>query len=71
MLDPDGAASGFWVSPFAVTFDELPRLLVRGEGHKVVAIRFESARGAGFYEPIELTWSQLLFANAAGNVATR
>jgi len=68
---PDSAASGFWVSPFAVTFDELPRLLVRGEGHKVVAIRFESARGAGFYEPIDLTWSQLLFANAAGNVAAR
>jgi hypothetical protein len=68
---PDSAASGFWISPFAVTFDELPRLLVRGEGHKVVAIRFETGLGAVFYEPIAVTWSQLLPADGLRREPTR
>jgi hypothetical protein len=59
---PASAASGFWVSPFAVTVEELSNLLMRGEGRKVAAIRFDTARAAGFYEPVTVTWSRLPLA---------
>ena len=45
---PASAASGFWVSPFGGTVEELPNFLTRGEGRRVAAIRFETARAAGF-----------------------
>jgi hypothetical protein len=60
---PASAASGFWVSPFAGTVEELPNLLMRGDGRRVAAIRFETARAAGFYEPVVVTWSRLPLAD--------
>ena len=60
---PASAASGFWVSPFAGTVEELPNLLMRGEGRRVAAIRFETARAAGFYQPVVVTWSRLPLAD--------
>ncbi len=64
---PESAAGGFWVRPFASTFEELPRLLAQGEGRTVVAIRFELGRVARFYEPVAVTWSHLAVADAAGS----
>jgi hypothetical protein len=61
---PESAAAGFWVRPFASTFEELPRLLAQGEGHTVVAIRFQLGRVAQLYEPVAVTWSHLAVADA-------
>lgn len=63
---PESAAGGFWVRPFASTFEELPRLLAQGEGRTVVAIRFELGRVARLYEPVAVTWSNLALADAPG-----
>ena len=68
---PESAAAGFWVRPFAYTFEELPRLLARGEGRTVVAIRFQLGRVARFYEPVAVTWSHLAVADAAGSGPAR
>jgi hypothetical protein len=68
---PESAAGGFWVRPFASTFEELPRLLAQGEGRTVVAIRFQLGRVARFYEPIAVTWSHLAVADTAGAGAAR
>ena len=63
---PKSAAAGFWVNPFAYTVEELPRLLAQGQGRTVVAIRFDIGRLARFYEPVEVTWSNLALADAPG-----
>ena len=63
---PESAAGGFWVRPFASTFEELPRLLAQGEGRTVVAIRFQLGRVARLYEPVAVTWSNLALADAPG-----
>ena len=63
---PESAAGGFWVRPFASTFEELPRLLAQGQGRTVVAIRFQLGRVARFYEPVAVTWSNLALADAPG-----
>lgn len=68
---PESAAAGFWVRPFAFTFEELPRLLAQGEGRTVVAIRFELGRVARFYEPVAVIWSHLAVADTAGAGAAR
>jgi len=68
---PESAAAGFWVRPFASTFEELPRLLAQGEGHTVVAIRFQLGRVARLYEPVAVTWSHLAVADATGVGPTR
>jgi hypothetical protein len=66
---PASAASGFWVSPFAATVEELPGLLSRGEGRKVAAIRFDTFGGS--YEPVTVTWSRLPLADATWTGADR
>ena len=63
---PESAAGGFWIHPFASTFEELPRLLAQGQGRTVVAIRFQLGRVARFYEPVAVTWSNLALADATG-----
>jgi hypothetical protein len=56
----DNAAEGLWVSPFPETVDDLHTLLRRGAGRGVVAVRFSTGRLGRFYQPIVVSWFQLM-----------
>ncbi len=57
---PDNAAEGLWLSPFPVTVDDLHTLLRRGAARRVVAVQFSTGRLGEFYQPIVVSWFQLM-----------
>ncbi|HKA62428.1 MAG TPA: hypothetical protein VKH83_08385 [Methylomirabilota bacterium] len=66
----DQMESGVWLSPFAVTFEELRSLFQRGGGRRVVAIRFTSGRLLSSFSAITVSWTTLPLA-ATGAPAAR
>ena len=57
---PDNAAEGLWLSPFPATVDDLHMLLRRGAARRVVAVQFSTGRLGKFYQPIAVSWFQLM-----------
>ncbi len=49
-----------WLSPFPATVDDLHTQLRRGAARRVVAVRFSAGRLESFYQPIVLSWFQLM-----------
>ena len=58
-LVPDNMGGGLWVSPFAVTVDELRSLFQGGPARRVVAVRFSGGLISRLASPITVSWSQL------------
>jgi hypothetical protein len=64
-LVPDGMPGGLWLSPLAITFQELLTLFQAGTGRKVVAIQFDGdALVRQAYPFITVSFSQLLLLAA-------
>jgi hypothetical protein len=59
-IAPDNAADGLWLSPFPETVDDLLTLLRRGDARRVAAVRFSTGRLERFYQPIVVSWFQLM-----------
>lgn len=66
----DNMKSGLWVSPFAVTREELRSLLQRGVARQVVAVRFTGGRVLTSSSAISVSWLELPLL-ATGTVGPR
>jgi hypothetical protein len=55
----DNMKSGLWLSPFAVTLEELRSLFHRGVGRQVVAVRFTGGRVLTSSSAISVSWLDL------------
>jgi hypothetical protein len=55
----DNMKSGLWLSPFAVTLEELRSLFHRGVGRQVVAVRFAGGRVLTASSAISVSWLDL------------
>lgn len=55
----DNMKSGLWLSPFAVTLEELRSLFHRGVGRHVVAVRFTGGRVLTSSSAIRVSWLDL------------
>lgn len=58
-LVPDNMGGGLWVSPFAVTVDELHSLFQGGPARRVIAVRLSGGLVSRLSPHIVLSWSQL------------
>lgn len=58
-LVPDNVGGGLWVSPFAVTVDELYSLLQGGPARRVIAVRLSGGLVSRLSPPIVVSWFQL------------
>jgi hypothetical protein len=58
-LVPDNMGGGLWVSPFAMTVDELHSLLQGGPARRVIAVRLSGGLVGRLSSPITVFWSQL------------
>lgn len=58
-LVPDNMGGGLWVSPFAMTVDELHALFQGGPARRVIAVRLSGGLVSRLSPPIALSWSQL------------
>jgi hypothetical protein len=66
----DNMQSGLWLSPFAVTLEELRSLFHRGGGRQVVAVRFTGGRVLTSSSAISVSWLDLPLL-ATGTVGPR
>jgi hypothetical protein len=66
----DNMKSGLWLSPFAVTLEELRSLVHRGVGRQVVAVRFTGGRVLTSSSAISVSWLDLPLL-ATGTVGPR
>lgn len=66
----DNMKSGLWLSPFAVTREELRSLFHRGVGRQVVAVRFTGGRVLISSSAIRVSWIELPMP-ATGTVGPR
>jgi hypothetical protein len=69
-LVPDNMQSGVWLSPFAVTIDELRSLFQGGVGRQVVAVRFSGGQVLTASSAISLSWFELP-VSATGTAGSR
>lgn len=58
-LVPDNMGGGLWISPFAVTVNELHSLFQGGPARRVVAIRFSGRMVSRLSSSIVVSWSEL------------
>lgn len=57
---PENMGGGLWISPVAVTLDELRSLFQGGPGRRVVAVRFSGGLISRLSPPITVSWFQLM-----------
>lgn len=66
----DNMRSGLWLSPFAVTFEELRALFQSGAGRQVEAVRFTAGRVLTASSAVSVSWLDLPLLGA-GPVGSR